>query len=127
MSVCVYVCVSCRVISQVFIEARTDDGVPHNVVLQNAETVKLVGWSHAHTSPSHTTTTQTNTDFSQQQQEPTEATFPSESMMVRTQQGEGWSAISVATLGPGDHVLVHCPDVLARHTGMAVEEWIVER
>lgn len=36
-------------------------------------------------------------------------------------------AISVSALKPGDVVLAHVPETVARHTGLAVEETIVER
>jgi 3-dehydroquinate synthase class II len=68
----------------VLVEAQTADGAAHSVILQNAETVKLVGGSAA-------------------------------------------VGLSVASLKPGDNVLVHRPEVAARHTGIAVEEWLVEQ
>jgi 3-dehydroquinate synthase class II len=74
------------VLPQVLVEAQTADGsAPHSIILQNAETVKLVGAANPGT------------------------------------------GISVASLQPGDQVLIHRPAVAARHTGIAVDEWLVEQ
>lgn len=74
------------------VEAETANGVRHSVILQNAETVRLVG--------------------------PNE--IPGNSSK------KGWKTISVAELKEGDEIFVH-EQAAARHTGIEIEEKIVEK
>jgi 3-dehydroquinate synthase class II len=77
----------------VLVVARTTDGAEHSILLQNAETVKVVGPSGC-------------SDAAAGKQ--------------------GWRAVSVSELRPGDEVLV-VRQHAARHTGIRIEESIVER
>jgi 3-dehydroquinate synthase class II len=70
------------------VEARTADGVCHSILLQNAETVRLVG--------------------------------------PDAEGDAGWRALSVVELKPGDSVFVHA-QAAARHTGVEIDERVVER
>lgn len=77
----------------VLIQAATEDGNEHSVMLQNAETVKLVGPDDSGNEGDITDT---------------------------------WRAISVSELKIGDEIFVHRQSE-ARHTGVAINEQIVER
>lgn len=85
----------------VLIEAETpNDGQRHSVLLQNAETVKLVGPSLASSGGRSDDENDASTPF--------------------------WRAVSVAQLAPGDRVYV-LRQPAARHTGLAIDEGVSER
>jgi 3-dehydroquinate synthase class II len=88
---------------QVLVEAETPDGEVHSLLLQNAETVRLVGPSG----------------------EP-----PSRVLGGSAAEGEqpsaGWQAVSVSELQVGQAVYVR-RQAAARHTGISIEEFIRER
>jgi 3-dehydroquinate synthase class II len=77
----------------VLVEASTAQGQAYSILLQNAETVKLVG------------------------------PVPGSSS---EKGGNGWRAVSVSMLAPGDTVYV-LEQGAARHTGISIEESITER
>jgi 3-dehydroquinate synthase class II len=79
----------------VLVEAKTADGQLHSVLLQNAETVKLVG--------------------------PGVATGQG-----GVAKGRSWRAVSVTEMQPGAQVLVLRQEG-ARHTGISIQESIVEK
>ena len=86
----------------VLVDAVTQNGIPYSILLQNAETVKLVGPNGRNTN--------TNNSSS-------------------TSDGDGrknWRAISVSELKQGDELYV-CVQGGARHTGVSIEESITER
>jgi 3-dehydroquinate synthase class II len=74
---------------QVLVEAVTSDGEVHSHLLQNAETVRLVGPGGGGAAPA-------------------------------------WRAVSVSELAEGDELWV-LRQGAARHTGVSIEESIVER
>jgi 3-dehydroquinate synthase class II len=100
-----------------------------SVILQNAETVRLVGWPRDRGDMQSgkgegAGTSSRNTIVSQE----------AETGKALAQVGGAgvgrcdWSGMSVASLRPGDVVLVHRPPgSAARHTGIAIEEWVLER
>ncbi len=75
----------------VLVEAATQDGERHSVMLQNAETVRVVG--------------------------------PGSGASVETR---GWRAISVSEVRVNDELLV-LRQQAARHTGIGIDEQIIER
>ena len=79
---------------QVLVEAETQDGVRHSILLQNAETVRLVAPN-----------------------QPDEASLAS---------GKSAGAVSVTELQLGQPVYVHLQGA-ARHTGISIQESIVEK
>ena len=83
---------------QVLVEVRTEDGVLHSIILQNAETVKLVGLA-----------------------EPAPAAAPG-----LPSHNTPWKALPVTELKPSDTVLVHLQGP-ARHTGIDINEAITEK
>ena len=93
---------------QVLVEAVTSEGLPLSLQLQNAETVKLVGpsaLSAVDDVPASVSGCATTGDGAAE---------------------AAWRAISVSELGVGDRLLVLLQEG-ARHTGIAIEESIVER
>jgi 3-dehydroquinate synthase class II len=105
---------------QMLVEACTPDGVLHSTLLQNAETVRLVGPAQQ-----------------QQQQPQKERPPPAASKATQsTQTGAagaaagvstpGWAALPVSELAPGDVVYVLQQEG-ARHTGISIQERIVEK
>ncbi len=85
---------------QMLVEACTDDGMKHSTLLQNAETVRLIGPEAS--SSYHCT--------------PQEAAQP----------GRSWRAVSVSELSVGEEVYL-LRQQGARHTGISIQESIVER
>ena len=83
---------------QVLVEAQTEDGMLHSIILQNAETVKLVGLA-----------------------EPAPAAAPG-----LPDHSAAWTALPVTELKPSDTVLVHLQGP-ARHTGIDISEAITEQ
>ncbi|CAL5222991.1 g5435 [Coccomyxa viridis] len=87
----------------VLVEAKTSDDVVHSLLLQNAETVRLVG--------------------------PASTSLPSEQAAGNGNEGEGqvsWRAVSVSEMQVGDRVFLRQQGA-ARHTGISINESILER
>lgn len=82
--------------AQMLVAVRTADGSEFSLLLQNAETVKLVGPAAA----------------------PDDAASGPEP--------RAWRTISMSALALGDEVLVHRPVVAARHMGIPIDEYIRE-
>jgi 3-dehydroquinate synthase class II len=98
----------------VLVEAETPDGEVHSLLLQNAETVRLIGPS-AHQSGGRKAGADiqlTNEDFDRARQK-------------HGEQAE-WRAISVSELKPGQQVYV-LRQAAARHTGISIDEFIREQ
>ena len=85
------------------VEAKTGDGEVHSLLLQNAETVRLVGPARED-SPAGKGEEKGSKEGSQ----------------------AGWRAIPVSQMQVGDKVYVRQQDA-ARHTGISIQESIVER
>ena len=83
---------------QVLVEVQTEDGMLRSIILQNAETVKLVGPA-----------------------EPAPAAAPRP-----PGHSAAWTALPVTELKPSDSVLVHLQGP-ARHTGIDINEAITEK
>lgn len=141
---------------QVAVGVRTADGQTLSVMLQNAETVKLVGPqtsehsrsvphsvpSSSPTSPSSAAGAASNeSTASSSQGEGSEASSGSSSAEGRRGQQEvesdpssssssnekAWRTLSVSTLKEGDEVFVYRPKSAARHMGHAINEFIHEQ
>ena len=84
---------------QVLVEAKTIDDVVHSLLLQNAETVRLVGPAHVSQAA--------NDDGEEGGQ-------------------ASWRAVSVSEMRVGDKVFLRQQGA-ARHTGISINESIVER
>lgn len=84
---------------QVLVEAATSDGQSHSHLLQNAETVRLVG---------------------------PRGGAAAEGIVGGASAAPAWRAVSVSELQEGDEVWV-LRQGGARHTGVSIEESIVER
>ena len=128
---------------QVLVEATTPDGLHHSVLLQNAETVRLV---------SPTTDTATATASLDNKGGAAEESASAPDRRRRSDDGEAgrcadngeagrcaeerhgdgrapplaWRTISVSQLGRGDELLV-LQQAGARHTGISITEFIDER
>ena len=87
---------------QVLVEAKTGDDVVHSLLLQNAETVRLVGPANGQT--------------------PGQAGAKDG---VECGQAS-WRAVSVSEMQVGDKVFLRQQGA-ARHTGISINESIVER
>jgi 3-dehydroquinate synthase class II len=92
----------CKIESRPFlmVTAETSDGQAHSLLLQNAETVRLVAPA---------------------------AAAPSSNGGGGGGGEPAWRAVSVAELAVGDAVLLHRAQGGARHTGIAIDEQIVEK
>jgi 3-dehydroquinate synthase class II len=112
------------------VEARTPDGQLHSVLLQNAETVRLVGPGLLPAAA----------EAVQQEEPSAPLAAEAEATSGGSKRGAGgadsaagadkpgsvsWRAVAVAALRPGDAVYVH-QQAAARHTGVAVREWVRE-
>jgi len=86
----------------VLVEAETPDGERHSALLQNAETVRLIG-------PSIVAAANNSAP-----NPPSASASPS------------WQALSVSEIKPGDSIFIHLQDA-ARHTGISIEEKILEK
>ena len=93
---------------QVLVEAETQDGQHHSILLQNAETVRLVGPCSAQQSLKQNLQTASGG-------QPTAPDHESSS-----------EAISVSELRSGQSVYLHLQGA-ARHTGISIQESIVEK
>jgi 3-dehydroquinate synthase class II len=95
---------------QVLVEAELPDGDTCSLLLQNAETVRLVCplTSSGSSSGGHATGSGSGGGGG------------------AAEAGLGWAAVSVSELAPGQQLLV-LQQGAARHTGVAIEESITER
>lgn len=98
-------CTLCCHLAQVLVEAELADGDRCSVLLQNAETVRLVA---PNAGPSGDSRSSHSTPDAPQEREPS------------------WRAVSVSELAAGEQLLV-LRQAGARHTGVAIEESITER
>ena len=126
-------------------EAVSELGQHLSILLQNAETVKLVGLppTPRHTDPTSPTqpgatgTTSAQASASRTSSTGAQPPFPSMAMPQSDDARLGlasgprraWRAISVSQLAPGDQVLALLQGGArgARHTGIAIQEFIVEK
>lgn len=136
--------------TQVLVEARDAAGGTHSVLLQNAETVKLVGLAPGGCAPqtgveaglgltsSGSSSSSRGSSSGSSSGGGAESSQGSAQGDVESQQEGGpgrvddherrtWRVISVAALKPGDHVLLHRPATAARHMGIPIQEFIVEQ
>ena len=123
-------------------DAETADGVRHALLLQNAETVRLVGPDTAAVSSSRSSgsgvvpQSAARSSLSSEEEgyiwqhgghTETEADEPPSGAAAGPAAAEGgWRALSVTELRPGDSIYVML-SAGARHTGISIEESIVER
>ena len=96
-------------------EAETQDGQRHSILLQNAETVRLIGPGHAQSGASG--------QHSSQQTDP-EAS--GSTVSAEEEQQAQSDAVSVSELQTGRLVYLHLQGS-ARHTGISIQEKIVEK
>jgi 3-dehydroquinate synthase class II len=110
---------------QMLVEARTPDGALHSTLLQNAETVRLVG-------PAQQQPQQQQQQQQQKERPPPTADRVSQSTQMRAAaavpgvSAPGWVALPVSELAPGNVVYVLQQEG-ARHTGISIQERIVEK
>ena len=98
---------------QVLVEAETQDGQRHSILLQNAETVRLIG-------PCMTRSSVSNVE---------DKYAPSQTLMQSDVSGSQQSqsdAVSVSELQIGQPLYLHLQGA-ARHTGISIQENIVEK
>ncbi|KAG2445109.1 hypothetical protein HYH02_008976 [Chlamydomonas schloesseri] len=100
----------------VLVEVETVDGARHSLMLQNAETVKLVGPCAAAASSSSSSSSSSGGGNGS----------GTGGSSAGSSSGRSWRAISVSTLQPGDSVYALL-QAAARHTGIAIEEFVVEK
>lgn len=98
---------------QVLVEAETHDGQRHSILLQNAETVRLIG-------PCMTLSSVLDME---DKSGPSQAPKPPE--VFGSQQSQS-DAVSVSELQIGQPVYLHLQGA-ARHTGISIQENIVEK
>ncbi|KAL4858177.1 3-dehydroquinate synthase [Chlorella vulgaris] len=126
----------------VLVEAELPDGESCSVLLQNAETVRLVGPVAAAKGSGGSSTSGgggTAREGSSGGDAPAEtaaadgyvwqqggSSMPVDSQQQGGEQQQGWGAVSVSELAPGHRLLV-LRQASARHTGVAIEESITER
>ena len=91
---------------QVLLEAETADGQVHSLLLQNAETVRVVGPSES--------------------QPALHESRPVTAESSGAADGVRWQAISVSELHVGQSVFIRRQGA-ARHTGISIDEFIRER
>jgi 3-dehydroquinate synthase class II len=120
---------------QVLVEAELPDGDLCSVLLQNAETVRLVGPSSSTESDSSSRSGSRSKSSGSgsrlpeaQQSDPATDGYVWQEGSTSGSRGHdaGWRAVPVSELKAGDEVLV-LRQGGARHTGVAIEESIVER
>lgn len=97
----------------VLVEAETQDGQRHSILLQNAETVRLIG-------PCTTTSSVSNME-----DESGPSQTPEQSDVSSSQQSQS-DAVSVSEVQVGQPVYLHLQGA-ARHTGISIQENIVEK
>lgn len=114
----------------VCIDAETGDGQRHSVILQNAETVKLVGPtaqpSTGSTSTSSSAVTSHTSRTHSSSGRGTEALSDAPAGSAAPPDTRAWRAIAVSEVAQGDSVLVHLSEA-GRHLGHAVKETLTER
>ena len=113
----------------VLVQAATAEGQLHSILLQNAETVKLVGPAAVHGAGAARTggaERSSGGPSSQEQAAPPLAAGSSPGKSSGGTSGNPWRAISVSELRPGDRLFVH-RQAAARHTGLSIEEQITEK
>lgn len=93
----------------VLVEAATDDGLCHSLLLQNAETVRLIG-------PADTANVSSSTTSDQLVQHKSEDKI----------RQPLYRAVAVTELQIGQTVYLHMQDA-ARHTGISINETIIEK
>lgn len=92
------------------VEAETKDGLRHSLLLQNAETVRLIG-------PAQSLNASDSSEANHQ------------SADVKTEAEHGlasYQAVSVTELQVGQTVYLHLQGA-ARHTGISINETIIEK
>ncbi len=94
---------------QVLLEAETADGEVHSLLLQNAETVRVVGPSESQPAPYESGPVTAESSGA-----------ADDGTSVR------WQAISVSELHVGQYVFIRRQGA-ARHTGISIDEFIRER
>jgi 3-dehydroquinate synthase class II len=103
----------------VLVEATTEDGVEHSILLQNAETVKLIGpkgnRNGGDVNKGGSCDSRRNKTLNK-------------ALNIGGEAGKAkeWRTISVAEMVPGDEVYVLVQNA-ARHTGVSIEESITEK
>ncbi|KAG2491204.1 hypothetical protein HYH03_010414 [Edaphochlamys debaryana] len=120
----------------VVVELRCPDGSPASLMLQNAETVKLLGPAPAPAPapapPPAAAQASASTPAPAQAGEGTAdkgaagTGGPGAGGAAGAGAGATWRAVSVSALAPGDRVFV-LQAAAARHTGIAIEEFILEK
>ena len=113
---------------QVLVEASLPDGTTHSVLLQNAETVKLV--SEPTPSQHHSDNTITEPSSSRGEEAAHgdgQCCSSGGTGASKNQRQSSWRTLSVAALSPGDRVLLHRPVSAARHMGIAIQEFVLEQ
>ena len=105
--------------AQVLVEAVAEDGTLISLQLQNAETVKLVG-------PASTPALGPAGYIISRPPESEEEKLGEHGRKAMPRSCQGSRTISVADLKVGDHLLALLQEG-ARHTGIAIQEFIIER
>lgn len=101
------------------VEAETADGLRHSTLLQNAETVRLIGPSK------HSIAAASSSDSKAGASQSTDG--PAAQQQQQQQLGQQqWKAIAVTELQPGQQVFLLRQDG-ARHTGISIQENINEK
>lgn len=139
-SVCCAVSEECVRLVQVLVEAQTLDGEAHSLLLQNAETVRLIGPSVPSNAASNrqdrkADSTSAESSISSERsiyfgvKKKKEADVESGIERESAEKSEGrmaWRALSVSELQLGDQVYV-LRQAAARHTGISIKEFVSER
>lgn len=109
---------ACVLLPQVLVEAVTRDGELISLQMQNAETVKLMGPA---VGESPGTCGGGGSDSGLVEEQPLQAAAAGAAAAAG-----GWRALSVAKLAVGDEVFA-LVQAGARHTGIAIKEFVVEK
>lgn len=96
------------------VEVETADGLQHSTLLQNAETVRLIGPKKDDRNVASSAETV-----------PLEKSSSSNAQLVQQQQQQ-WQATAVTELQPGQHIFM-LRQGGARHTGISIQENINEK
>ena len=113
--------------AQVLVEAVAEDGTLISLQLQNAETVKLVGpASTLALGPASTPALGPAGYIISRPPESEEEKLGEHGRKAMPRSCQGSRTISVADLKVGDHLLALLQEG-ARHTGIAIQEFIIER
>jgi hypothetical protein len=111
-------CAPCLLL-QMLVEAETPDGVRHSTLLQNAETVRLVG-------PSSSSSTRSSSSINSSTVPPAAPGGSSQAGSSTGSSPQRWRAVSVSELQPGEEVYLLLQEA-ARHTGISIQERISEK